>query len=152
LNLFFNFIPQHFISLDLFFFRSFFNLILFFKFYLLTLSWLEITLHNLFDAMMLYNINLDWHQSFFYLFFYSDFIFLILSSTLDFLGIELHIFFVFLSIRLSWSHDLNRVFDEFFQVSLILFLSLFSLTLNIFFSSTFYHFVSLRVGASYLLS
>jgi hypothetical protein len=95
-----------------------------------------------------WNVNSDWYQSFFIIFF--TLIFLFYHLILNFLKIELCDFFIFLFMRLSYSHKLGWVPSGFAQFSSILFFGYF-LKLNIFPAPPFYIFFKIGLHNSYYL-
>jgi hypothetical protein len=96
-----------------------------------------------------WNVNLDWYQFFFIIFFTLIF-FLFYHLILNFLKIELCDFFIFLFMRLSHSHKLGWVPSGFAQFSSILFFGYF-LKLNIFPAPPFYIFFRIGLHNSYYL-
>jgi len=86
--------------------------------------------------LRVWNINLNWHQSFFRFFSYTDFLFQFHLSTLDFWKLSFMIFFTFIYKRLSRSRHLGLWFDGLALVTRVYFWVVF-LRINIFFILSF---------------
>jgi len=128
IDFFFNFIPKHFVSFYFYVkfglysfnsypFRSFLKLF-FFSFHPSKLGWLGIRFRNIFccgDFSLMswvWNVNPNWHQSFFNLFLH--YFFVILSFNIEFVeDWDSWFFFAFRFTMLSQSHYLDRVSDKF---------------------------------------
>jgi len=86
--------------------------------------------------LRVWNINLNWHQSFFRFFSYTDFLFQFHLSTLDFWKLSFMIFFTFIYKGLSRSRHLGLWFDGLALVTRVYFWVVF-LRINIFFILSF---------------